>query len=68
MLSYMERVDLLPAPRSEGAAGTVGLQIRCVIGKWKEAGDEFAGMGCWRGRADVGWSRTLVDARLAIVI
>ena len=32
MLSYMERVDLLPAPRSEGAAGTVDLQIRCVIG------------------------------------
>ena len=33
MLSYMERVDLLPAPRSEGSAGTVGLQIRCVIGR-----------------------------------
>ena len=24
-------------------------EIRCVIGKRKEAGDEFAGMGCWRG-------------------
>ena len=29
--------------------GGAGLQIRCVIGKRKEAGDEFTGMGCWRG-------------------